>query len=244
MGTSLRVSVLIPVFSEVDSLRETVNTVQRSASPYLEEILLLLHKNSIPACQETARELARHDPRVRVHLQQKYPGQGHAFREGFDLARGTHVLMMNADLETDPRDVIRLIRAIERDSFDLVVASRWARGARFDLRGYGWPQAFMNYLFQKTFRHFLGTAVTDLTFAYKIGRSDLFKTLPWEGTGHEISLETTVRPILLGYRVGEIPTAWTRRREGSSNHPFRRNLRHLALVLRLARTAGTPKDLK
>ncbi|MGH7197417.1 MAG: glycosyltransferase family 2 protein, partial [Candidatus Omnitrophota bacterium] len=107
--TAVQASVLIPVFSEVEQLRRTVEVLQDTCGDYLREIILLMHRDSIPACKELCRELAEKDPRVHVHEQIEYPGQGHAFREGFALATGTHVLMMNADLETDPADARKLI---------------------------------------------------------------------------------------------------------------------------------------
>lgn len=231
--TSVRISFLIPVYSEVEILRQTVEVLESVCGEFLHEIILLVHKDSVPACKELCRELSAKDPRVHVHEQIEYPGQGHAFREGFALATGTHILMMNADLETDPADTRKLIEAVQKDSSDLVVASRWAKGGSIDVRGYGLLNYWLAGLFQKIFMALLRTPVSDLTFCYKIGSARLFKSIPWEGTGHELAMETTMKPILMGYRVSQIPTAWVARREGRSHQKFWRNLRHLALAMKL-----------
>src|SRR5438270_575669 len=103
------VSLLIPVFSESASLRTTVEILAATLTGIDFEILLLVHKDSDPQCLATCEELASRWPRVRVEMQRRYPGQGWAYREGFDAAAGTHLLLMNADLETDPRDARRLV---------------------------------------------------------------------------------------------------------------------------------------
>ncbi|MGH7197354.1 MAG: hypothetical protein ACREH5_01260, partial [Candidatus Omnitrophota bacterium] len=132
----------------------------------------------------------------------------------------------------------KLIEVIQNDSLDLVVASRWAKGGSIDVRGYGLLNYGLASLFQRIFMAVLGTTVSDLTFCYKIGSARLFKSIAWEGTGHELAMETTMKPILMGYRVAQIPTRWAARREGRSNHKFRRNLRHLALALKLCAARG------
>ena len=229
----MRVSFLVPVFSEVDSLRRTVALIEETCAAWDREILLLVHARSIPACLALCQALAAESPRVRVHEQVRYPGQGHAFREGFALATGTHLLMMNADLETDPRDAPTLIRAIEGGAHDLVVGSRFMRGGAVDLRGYGPGKALVTYAFQELVGGLFGTEIADLTFCYKIGTRALFQSIDWRGTGHELALETTLRPIAEGYRVAQVPTAWIARGEGRSNHAYLRNLRHVRTAARL-----------
>src|ERR1017187_2834547 len=74
-----KVSVLIPVYSEVGSVEQTVNLVLAGLGKSVEEILLLVHRSSIPACLELCHRLEEGDPRVRVLLQKEYPGQGYAY---------------------------------------------------------------------------------------------------------------------------------------------------------------------
>jgi glycosyltransferase involved in cell wall biosynthesis len=231
------VSFLVPVYSEVESLRKTVALLDETCDAYEREILLIVHRASAPECLALCEDLAARNPRVRFHVQERYPGQGYAFREGFALARGTHFLMMNADLETEPRDALRLIRAMEQGNVDLVIGSRWMRGGAVDVRGYGPGRVMVAYAFQVIFGRLFATDVRDLTFCYKIGTRELFESIAWSGTGHDLALETTVRPIALGYRVTEIPTVWVARSEGQSNQPFLRNLRHAKLAFEILFTS-------
>lgn len=225
------VSVLVPVYSEVESLRETVLRTLANLGERVLEVWLLVHRESIPECWEVCRTLAAQDPRVKVHQQQRYPGQGYAYREGVELAQGSLILLMNADLETEPDHAHRLITAMDEGLADVVIASRWARGARFDHKSYGHFKWAANWIVQRFFMVLFDLKVNDLTFAYKVARSEVFKSTVWTGTGHEFAFESTIKPALLGYRIDQVPTSWVGRVEGASHQPLKRNLRHPILGL-------------
>ena len=61
---------------------------------------------------------------VVVH-HQRLPFLGGALREAFALARGSHVILMASDLETDPKLVCRLIAEAEKNPAGIATASRW-----------------------------------------------------------------------------------------------------------------------
>jgi hypothetical protein len=102
-----------------------------------------------------------------------------------------------------------------------------------DARSYGAGRLLLTRVFQGLVGRAFNTPVRDLTFAYKLGTRELFEAFDWESTGHEIALETTLRPVAAGFRVAEVPTRWRGREEGESHQPFRRNLRHVATAARI-----------
>ena len=53
-------------------------------------------------------------------------------REAFDLARGSHAVMMSSDLETDPALVQNFIRLSKQKPRAIITASRWMRGGGFE----------------------------------------------------------------------------------------------------------------
>ncbi len=225
------VSVLIPVYSEAESLRQTVLRTLENLGERTKEVWLLVHRDSVPECWEVCRALESADPRVKVHTQERYPGQGYAYREGIALAEGELILMMNADLETEPSHALRLVQAIDGGEADLVIASRWAPGSHFDRRSYGPFKKIANWIVQRFFQVVFKIKVNDLTFAYKIARAEVFKKTVWTGTGHEFAFESTIKPAILGYRLDQVPTSWVGRNEGASHQPLKRNLRHPILGL-------------
>jgi glycosyltransferase involved in cell wall biosynthesis len=228
------VSIIIPVFSELDSLNQTVDQLLAGFADTPIEIIIIAHPNSGKACLENGQRLIEANACVYFDIQERLPGQGLAYRQAIDMSNGRFILLMNADLETDPSDARTLYDAISRNNDDLVIASRWCKGAFFEASSYGRGKIILNFLFQRICALMFKTHITDFSFCYKIARTDIFKTLQWVGTQHEFALESTLVPIALGMHVTEIPTSWRGREEGVSHFNFLSNVKHVRLALRIA----------
>jgi dolichol-phosphate mannosyltransferase len=150
-------------------------------------------------------------------------------REGFALARGNLVLMIDADGEMEIDTVPRLLDEMARGGHGLVVAARWLPGGGFS--GYGPLKYYLNWGFQQLFRCLFRTHLHDLTYGFKVMRAELVHGLEWQGTLHEIACETTLRPVRLGVSVAEVPSRWTARTQGASKNTFWRNFRYVRTAL-------------
>jgi hypothetical protein len=56
--------------------------------------------------------------------------------------------------------------------------------------------------------------------------------LDWEGTLHEIHIETTVNPLKAGYYLEQVPSVWVGRKEGQSVNTLLRNFRYVRIALK------------
>ena len=103
-----------------------------------------------------------------------------------------HSRCMSSDLETDPHTVKSLIAKI-REGYDIVTCTRWT-GAGFT--GYN-P---LKYILNKIFQIFFGILyhTTDLTFAFRIFKTDIIKCVKWEELRHPFLFETIIKPLRLG----------------------------------------------
>jgi hypothetical protein len=88
------------------------------------------------------------------------------------------------------------------------------------------------------FRILFWTRVGDLTYGFKVLPASAAKSIGWTGTLHEIFIETTVRPLKLGYRIEQVPTVWIGRREGRSQNTFTRNFRYVRLAFEVLASGG------
>ncbi len=231
----MRVSVILPVMDETASLRETVQIILEENFNTLEEILIIVCGKTTPAARGTALDLELRNPQ-RIHVrEQRLPFLGGAMRDAFEWAQGTHVLMMASDLETDPRTVKDLIDTAAQ-GYDVVTATRWSSAGGF--QGYSPIKFVLNWFFQRSFRLLYGTTLSDLTYGFRIFKSDLVKTIHWQELRHPFLLETILKPLRLGAKTKEIPTVWRTRTEGVSHNPFWRNFLYFRIALR---TRLTPK---
>ena len=152
-------------------------------------------------------------------------------REAFETAAGSHVMLMAADLETDPELIPRFIEKMQEGRWDVVAGSRWLPGGGFE--GYGRARLALNRLFQQCLRLAYLTWLTDLTFAYRLYRREVLEGIRWEALGHPFLLECLLKPLRLGARVVEVPCRWRCRPEGTSAGSFRQMLRYVPLAIRV-----------
>jgi dolichol-phosphate mannosyltransferase len=226
-----RVSVVLPVHSETDTVRQIAGWLRATLAELLHEIVIVLSPRSQPASQDVCAALAAADARIRVYVQKNNPGLGHAVREGMQRTTGNLVLLMDSDGEMENETVLCLLAEMISGGHDLVVASRWGNGGGF--RGYSRLKYWLNWGFQQLFRVLFWTRIRDLTYGFKLMRGELARGIVWEGTLHEIACETTLKPIRLGVSVGQFASVWTARAQGASKNTFCRNFRYVAMALKI-----------
>ena len=103
------VTILLPAMDETYSLKQTVDIIAgTNVKEDIAEFILLLCDRTTAETRKTAEELVeKYKDRIPVYIHnQELPFVGGAIREGINLAKGSHVVMMSSDLETDPH-VIR-----------------------------------------------------------------------------------------------------------------------------------------
>jgi glycosyltransferase involved in cell wall biosynthesis len=223
-----RISVLLPVYSETQSVKDIVRWLQSSIAGYLKEIIIILSPNSSEDSKKICGELAGEYGNIRVHVQVNNPGLGNAVREGYKLATGNLILSMDSDGEMENETVLKMIDEMAGKNCDLVVGSRWAAPGGF--AGYSPVKYILNWGFQKLFRVLYRTKIHDLTLGFKLLRSEIAKRIKWQSVFHEIGCESTLKPIRLGMRVSEVPTRWTKRVKGASKSSFMKNFRYVAMA--------------
>lgn len=229
----MKVSVIMTVFSETELLRESVKLVRRQLEEVSHEILIVVHPKSNQECFALCRELEK-EPGIRIIVQGPCSGIGWAYREAIPYVQGQYAVIMSSDLETNPNDVAALVRKAEETEADIVCASRWLRGGGFS--GYSPLKFVLNYGYNLLFRLLYRTSVHDITFGYKLIRSEVLKQVKWEYGTHEFCAELLLRPLRLGYVATEIPTRWVKRPEGESKMSFMRNFRFVSAAWRIFRT--------
>jgi hypothetical protein len=230
-------SVILPVMNETVSLRETVDIIVSEAQPDICEFLIVV-------CERTQKQsliviedlVGRFGTLLRVH-RQSLPFLGGAVREAFDLSRGSHVIMMASDLETDPHCVKTLIDCAKQKPNAIVTASRWSREGAF--YGYNPIKLFANKIFQKFFSKLYATQLTDMTYGYRLFPRKLVQTINWSELRHPFLFETIVKPLRLGVEIIEIPAVWRARTDGSSANTFLRNFQYFwtGILVRFAKPA-------
>ena len=229
-SSPFNVTVILPAIDETWSLKETLTRIEASCGSEVSEFLIVVSKKTTPACRQVAQALVTEAPAKVQLLEQRLPFLGGAVRDGFDAAKGSHVIMMSSDLETDPDTVPVLIAEARRNPSAIITATRWTQGAGFE--GYNPVKLALNRVFQSFFAALYRVRLTDLTFAYRIFPTELVRSIRWEELKHPFLFETVIKPLRLGVAVVEVPSTWRARSEGKSHNTFLTNFVYFRIGLK------------
>lgn len=217
----MKTSIILPVIDETFSLEQTVEILVKENEKDIYEIIVVTSSSkTTPASLKIVNQIQAKYPRLVKQHRQTLPFLGGALREALEIAEGSHTVLMASDLETDPHTVKKLIEAA-KDGHDIVVCTRWAGGQNF--LHYNKIKLVLNKIFQLIFRLLYRTNLTDLTFAFRIYKTEILKKIKWEELRHPFLFECIIKPLKLGYNIKEIPSMWNARKEGRSQNTFFRN---------------------
>jgi hypothetical protein len=226
-----KASIILPVVNETFSLVETVQVIMDTSKEDILEIIIVVADFTSTDSFKTIQELQTlHGNLVQVH-HQKMRFIGGAMREAFELAKGSHTIMMASDLETDPKLVPTLISQAKLFPKKIITVTRWARGGGF--ADYSNIKLVANWLFQKIFSLLYCTKLTDMTYAYRIFPTEILKSIEWQELRHPFLFETIIKPLRMGVEAIEIPGFWRARTEGESQNTFFRNFEYFKIGLKV-----------
>lgn len=207
-----RISVVIPVFNEGEGVVRHLERILREV--LLPAEVLIVHDMPEDTTIPYAREIARHDPRVRTVLNTYGPGPANAVRFGINAARAPVTVVTMADGCDDPRQIDDLARLVERGVV-VAAASRYMPGGqqvggpRFKRMASRWAGRSLRLLAR------VGTR--DATNSFKAYDTAFVREVGVESrTGFEIGIELTAKATRLRLPVAEIPTIWLDRQLGES----------------------------
>lgn len=211
-----RTLICIPTYNEREVLPSIVEAV-RAAVPYA--TVLIVDDNSPDGTGQLADELATRDPQVRVLHRQGKEGLGAAYKHAFQMALDEgweRIVQMDADFSHDPKDVPRLLAALDEGA-DLAVGSRYVAGGGTENWGLG--RQVISRGGGAYARFALGVHVQDLTAGFKAWKSETLRGIDLQAVaaaGYGFQIEMTYRVLRNGFRVTEVPIRFVDRRVGQS----------------------------
>ncbi len=164
------VSIVVPLFNEVDSLDELVTAVDRAMAGHRPYEIILVDDGSTDDSWDKICELADKSTNILgIRFRRNY-GKSAALQLGFRKARARYVATMDADLQDDPMEIPEMIRMMEEQKLDLV--SGWKK-KRYDPISKTIPSRFFNYVTSLT----TGIDLHDFNCGLKVYRSEVVKHL-------------------------------------------------------------------
>lgn len=209
----VRLSVVIPVYNEQQTLRVLVDRVR--AVPIRKE-LILIDDCSRDKTRDVLKALEQEGGqddfnRIRIFFHDENQGKGAALKTGFSKVEGDIVIIQDADLEYDPAEYPRLLQPIIEDKADVVFGSRFL-GDQAHRVLYYWH--YLGNRFLTTLSNcFTNLNLTDMETCYKVFRrsviDDIWPKLEQKRFGFEP--EITARVARRKLRVYETSVSYSGR---------------------------------
>jgi glycosyltransferase involved in cell wall biosynthesis len=220
-------SVIVPVFNEAGTVRQTLDALLAKEVAGASIEVLIVESNSSDGSREVVLGY-RDRPRVKLILEDRPRGKGHAVRAGLAAATGDIVLIQDADLEYDLADYETLLAPILAGRQAFVLGSRHGRGGWAIRKFSDQPlQAFVlnvaHWTFTLLINVSLGIWLRDPFTMYKVFRRECLRGLTFECNRFDFDWELLIKLVRKGYRPIEIPIAYRSRsfKEGKKIRIFR-----------------------
>jgi glycosyltransferase involved in cell wall biosynthesis len=201
-----RLSILIPVYNEVETIRAILARVDAADTAGLAKEIILVDDGSTDGTRDVLERLTglRSPHRVLFHAQNT--GKGAALRTALTCATGDIILIQDADLEYDPAEYPDLLAPILAGRADVVYGSRIRGGkpVRGFSRLYLWGNRFITLVSNLLY----GAALTDLETCYKVFRADVIKGIHLRANRFDFEPEITAKVLRCGYRIVELPISY------------------------------------
>ena len=222
----------MPAYNEQLALESTVDRIVALLEGVPDYEIVIVEDGCTDYTPVVAASLRFRYPHIQhIHSQVRL-GKGRAVSEGIRAARGDVVILMDADMATDPEPMLDWIRAVRQGSVDILIGSRYhplSDTHRTPMR-LAYSRAY-----NVAARLLLGSRIKDHQCGFKVFNGDAIRSILPFVKNDRFFWDTEVLAIAqwLGYRVREVPITW---REGTASKVrlLRTPLEMFAGMLRLA----------
>ncbi len=206
----MKLSVLIPVYNEVNTLEEAVRRVR---SVRLPKEIIVVDDGSTDGSRELLKRLETETKplndslnQLKVHFQPMNQGKGAAIRSALSHVTGDIVIIQDADLEYDPQDYMRLLEPILSGKADVVFGTRFYGGGPH--RVFFFWHYVGNQLLTLLSNILTNLNLTDMEVGYKVFKTEVLRHIEIKSNRFGFEPEITLKVAKQKCRVYEVPISY------------------------------------
>ena len=201
------ISVVIPVLNERENLEPLFKSLAEVTGGLgLSAQIIVADGGS----NDGSRQLAQQSGAEVVDQTER--GYGGALLAGFAAAKAPFIVTMDADLSHRPVFLREFWK--ERESADILVASRYIAGGRADMAVF---RRVLSLILNKTYSRVLSLPLRDVSSGFRMYRSTSVKSLALDARDFDVLEEILVKVYVNGGRIREVPFHYGARHSGKSH---------------------------
>lgn len=202
----MKLSVLIPVYNECDTVEEIV---RRARAVPIDVEIVVVDDGSVDGTRDVVQRLLDEGQVDKLVLQPENRGKGAAIRAAVSMASGDAAIIQDADLEYDPAEYVRLLEPIAQGKADVVYGSRFAGEGPHRVL-YFWHYVG-NRLLTLLSNMVTNLNLTDMETCYKMFRRSVLETIEIEENRFGMEPEITAKLAQGGWRIFEVGISYSGR---------------------------------
>jgi len=210
--------VIIPTYNEKENIEAIIETVFKQKKRFH---VLVVDDNSPDGTANIVEDLMTRYPKsLFIEKRKGKNGLGTAYIHGFKWAidkKYDYIIEMDADFSHNPKDLVRLYNACEKDGADVSVGSRYSQGVNV----VNWPmkRVLLSYFASKYVRFITGIPVHDTTAGFVCYKRNVLETIRLDKirfVGYAFQIEMKFKTWKLGFNIKEVSVVFTDRTLGES----------------------------
>ncbi|MCI0391786.1 MAG: glycosyltransferase family 2 protein [Acidobacteria bacterium] len=198
-------SILMPVFNEVQTIKEIINRVDAVDLGDVRKELIIVDDCSKDGTREILKELSQNSSH-KIYFHGQNMGKGAALRTALTYAAGEIIIIQDADLEYDPAEYAELIKPILEGRADVIYGSRLS-GAKVARAFNFWHYVGNKFLTLVT-NLLYNSILSDMETCYKVFRADVIKNIQIKSNRFDFEPEITAKVLKRKHKLYEMPISY------------------------------------
>lgn len=222
----MKLSIIIPVYNEENTVGEVIRRVSNIKIPGVPKEIIVVDDGSTDASASEIRKLNLEIRELKFFTHEKNQGKGAAVTTGIENATGDYIIIQDADLEYNPKDIPRLMEPVIQAKAQIVFGTRLKRlpNLRRDER----TLRFLIHYFGNRFLSLLtsilyGQWITDMETGYKLFPKNALGRINLRARRFDFEPEITAKLLKNDYKIMEVSIITMPRdyKEGKKLNTFR-----------------------
>jgi glycosyltransferase involved in cell wall biosynthesis len=201
MAMLKKISIIMPVFNEEDFVIKAIKRVLATKVDGLSKEIIVVNDGSTDGTRYRLRRFVG-KARIKIITLKRNQGKGAAIRKGLKEVTGDVVVIHDADLEYDPKEINLLLKPIIEGDADVVYGSRFM-GDRPHRVLFFWHMV-ANNLLTLVSNMCTNLNLTDMETGYKMFTKEVAEKLDLKENRFGMEPEFTAKIAKMGARVYEV----------------------------------------
>ena len=198
----MKLSIVIPIYNEKNTIEKILNLVL--AVEGIDKEIIMVDDGSTDGSVDILKKIEKEHLDIKVVIKGENRGKGHTLKVGFKETTGDYVIIQDADMEYDPQDYKKLIRALHEEKADVIYGSRFSGSyEKMSTLHY-----FGNKLLTLVTNLFFGVMLTDMETCYKLIPGEFIRSVEIKSDRFDFEPEITAKILKAGLKIKEVPISY------------------------------------